>query len=324
MTQVHTLAGGPGAFSVLVAAVLWGTTGTAAAFAPTVPGLTIGAAAMGIGGLLQAAVAAPSLRAHREHLRSRVGTVTISAAAVAAFPLAFYSSMRLTGVAIGTVVTIGSAPPAAALIERVMDGTTLSRRWILGTIIGIAGVLALASTHPPTERTAATVAGRGAHLLGIGLGLLGGTTYALYSWGATRTIRSGTPARATMGAIFGLGAVLLMPVLLATGTVILSSSTNIAVTGYLAVVPMFLGYVLFGQGITRLSASTATTLSLAEPAAAAVIAMFVLHEHLNTTGWAGLSLLFASLLITTTVSHRPARQRATHLPPHPTGYVGET
>ena len=40
---------------VLVAALLWGTTGTAAAMAPGVGPLAIGAAAMGVGGLLQAA-----------------------------------------------------------------------------------------------------------------------------------------------------------------------------------------------------------------------------------------------------------------------------
>ena len=40
---------------VLVAALLWGTTGTDAAMAPGVGPLAIGAAAMGVGGLLQAA-----------------------------------------------------------------------------------------------------------------------------------------------------------------------------------------------------------------------------------------------------------------------------
>jgi drug/metabolite transporter, DME family len=62
---------------------------------------------------------------------------------------------------------------------------------------------------------------------------------------------------------------------------------------------MFLGYILFGRGLTTVSASTATTLSLAEPAAAALIAVIVLHEHLTTPAWLGLLLLFASLVITT-------------------------
>ena len=50
----------------------------------------------------------------------------LSAVAVAVFPLAFYTSMRLAGVAVGTVVAIGSAPAAAAVIERLADRTPLT------------------------------------------------------------------------------------------------------------------------------------------------------------------------------------------------------
>ena len=44
-----------GTLSVVAASVLWGTTGTAATFAPGVSPLAIGAVAMGAGGLLQRA-----------------------------------------------------------------------------------------------------------------------------------------------------------------------------------------------------------------------------------------------------------------------------
>ena len=46
-----------GMFCVLAASVIWGTTGTAATYAPNVSPLAIGAAAMGVGGLLQAFLA---------------------------------------------------------------------------------------------------------------------------------------------------------------------------------------------------------------------------------------------------------------------------
>ena len=57
-----------GVLAVLVTAVLWGTTGTAATFAPEVGPLAIGAAALGIGGILQALIALPSLRRERAAL----------------------------------------------------------------------------------------------------------------------------------------------------------------------------------------------------------------------------------------------------------------
>ena len=53
-----------GSLAVLMAAALWGTTGTAAAFAPEVPAMAIGAAAMGGGGLLQALLAIRSMAKH--------------------------------------------------------------------------------------------------------------------------------------------------------------------------------------------------------------------------------------------------------------------
>lgn len=100
-----------GVIAVLTAAFLWGTAGTAMTFAPTVGPLAMGAASLGINGILQAAIAAPSLRRERSALSSHRGTVL--AGAVLIYPLAFYSSMHLAGVGVGTVVSLGSAPIAS-------------------------------------------------------------------------------------------------------------------------------------------------------------------------------------------------------------------
>jgi drug/metabolite transporter, DME family len=297
---------------VLVAALLWGTTGTAAAMAPGVGPLAIGAAAMGIGGLLQAAAASRVLFTHRGGLTAEWRTVMMSAGAVAVFPLAFYSSMRLAGVAAGTVVSIGSAPPAAAVIERIVDHQPLSRGWALGTTAGVSGVLALLS-HPG-EPGPATTTVAAQPVLGIALGLLAGFTYALYSWGAARVMRYGLPSRPVMGAVFGLGGILLLPVLALTGAPIITSGSHLAVAAYLAIVPMFLGYILFGHGLASVAASTATTVSLLEPAVAALLAVIVLREHLPPTGWLGLGLLFASLVITATSTRPTATSRLGNRP----------
>jgi DME family drug/metabolite transporter len=295
---------------VLVAAMLWGTTGTAAAKAPGVGPLAIGAAAMGIGGLLQAAAASKGMFTHRGGLTTQWRTVMASAGAVAVFPLAFYSSMRLAGVAVGTVVSIGSAPPAAAVIERIVDHQPLSLGWALGTTVGVSGVLALALAHPGPATTTATAQ----PVLGIALGLLAGFTYALYSWGAARVMRAGLPSRPVMGAVFGLAGILLLPVLALTGAPLITSGSNLAVAAYLAIVPMFLGYILFGRGLATVAASTATTVSLLEPAVAALIAVTVLGEHLPPIGWLGLGLLFASLFITATNTRPTATSHHGHRP----------
>ncbi|NJC23934.1 DME family drug/metabolite transporter [Arthrobacter pigmenti] len=285
---------GIGALFVLAASALWGTTGTVATFASDVGPLAIGAAAMGIGGLLQAAIAAPALAHARFELRRRWPSILVGALSVAVYPLAFYSSMRLAGVAVGTVVSIGSAPLASAVIERVVDRHRLTRRWMLGAAVGLAGVVLLSATEPGGEAQDG-----GSTAVGILLGLLAGVTYALYSWAAHRTMQGGVPSRAAMGAIFGLGGLLLMPVLLATGGPLLASWTNVAVGAYMAIVPMFLGYVLFGLGLARVTASTATTLSLGEPVVAALLAVVIVGERLPAAGWVGVGLVIASLAVLT-------------------------
>src|SRR5690606_39557885 len=91
-----------GALAVAVTGLLWGTTGTAATFAPEAGPLAIGSAALGVGGILQALIAIGPLRAAWPAIRARWGLVALGAVAVAIYPLAFYSSMHLAGVAIGS------------------------------------------------------------------------------------------------------------------------------------------------------------------------------------------------------------------------------
>ena len=94
-----------GIAAITFTSLLWGTTGTAATFSDAGP-LAVGAAALGIGGLLQAAVAVPALRFAAPALRSRTGVVLLGAVSVAVYPLAFYSSMHYAGVAVGSVISL--------------------------------------------------------------------------------------------------------------------------------------------------------------------------------------------------------------------------
>lgn len=288
-----------GALFVLAASVLWGTTGTAATFAPDVSPLAIGAVAMGFGGLLQAAIAARPLKAFRFSLRSRWRTVALGALAVALYPLAFYSSMHLAGVAVGTVVSIGSAPLASAVVERVVDKRPFTRRWVGGAVLGVMGAALLCVADAGKADVPMAGVPEWSTPAGIVLGLLAGLTYALYSWAAHRVINTGVPSRAVMGAIFGTGGLLLMPVLAATGGPIVASWQSVGVGAYMAVVPMFAGYVLFGWGLARVRASTATTLSLSETVVAAVLAVLVVGERLPALGWLGAAMIAASLFVLT-------------------------
>jgi DME family drug/metabolite transporter len=281
----------PGSFLILIAAALWGTTGTAAFFAPKAASpLSIGAATMGLGGLILLARAGKSAL---QVLRSRrLGLLLCGMLMVAVYPLAFYSSMAAAGIAVGTVVTLGSAPVFAAVIERVLDGVRLDRRWALAIAASLLGVFLLATGK-------ASVIG-GNPVIGALLGLLAGWAYALYSWTAGRMMRQGHSSRAVMGAIFGSGSMLLLPVLALTAGPLLTSVSGLVIATYLALVPMGMAYVFYGAGLRDTPASTATTLSLLEPVVATVLSVLVAGEQLTPSSWIGVALIGAGLALVTT------------------------
>ncbi|MFJ6777158.1 EamA family transporter, partial [Kitasatospora sp. NPDC091257] len=75
----------------------------------------------------------------------------------------------------------------------------------------------------------------------------------------------------------------------------LASARGAGVVLHLAVVTTFLAYWLFGHGLRHTSAQTATTLTLAEPAVAAVLGVAALGERLPALSWCGLAVLAAGL-----------------------------
>ena len=288
---------GLGIICVLIASFLWGTTGTAATFAPEVGPLAIGAVAMGVGGLLQALLALRALKRDKLKLQQHWLLVFFGAVSVAVYPLAFYSSMYLAGVTVGTVVTLGSAPLFSALIEWAVDHKALSKQWIAGATLGLCGIVLLCFFGGGAHETASVTTATGTTVAGILLGLVGGLTYALYAWVAHRLMCKGISSGAAMGSIFGAGGLLLMPVLLFTGGALLTSWNNALVGAYMAIVPMFTGYVLFGYALARISVSTATTVTLTEPVIAALLAVAIVGENLSPLGWLGALLVILCLVI---------------------------
>ncbi|MCH6163903.1 DMT family transporter [Streptomyces marispadix] len=297
---------GAGSLLVLAAAALWGTTGTSASFAPAAASpLSTGAATMGVGGLLTFLLAGrPALRVLGGGRPAR-GWALLGGAAVAVYPLAFYSSMDRAGVAAGTVVTIGCSPVFAALLERLLSGTRLTPRWLAATLSAAAGCALLTLTAGDGARAGHDVPG------GVALALLAGASYSVFTCYGAQIIRAGHSSRAAMGSMFGLGALVLLPVLAVTGGPLLSAPRGLLVAAYLAVVPMYVAYVLFGAGLARVPAGTATTLTLFEPVVAAALGVAVVGERLGAWAWTGTGLVLLGLLVLTAPlrTHRRMRVR---------------
>lgn len=283
-----------GTLSILFASTLWGTTGTAASLAPDVSALAIGAFSMGIGGFMQACLSAKSLKRDFRKVVHKKKTLLISIIALATYPLAFYSSMRFAGVAIGTVVSISTAPFFSALLECLFSrNQTITKRWMMSFAIGVIGITLLLAS----ESSANSLFDQDMKHWGVLLGLLAGLTYAIYSWGVKAMIDHGIESQTAMGSVFGIGGVLLLPTLFITGDNLFASSTNTAVMLYMALIPMGLGYVAFGFGLRFVTASGASILTLFEPVIAAALAVAIVGEEISFIGWVGITLTLVCLFL---------------------------
>lgn len=278
-----------GSLLVLAAAVLWGTTGTAQSFAPAnASSISIGAVRLIIGGsalLLFAAAQGllPQLK------RMPLLPWLLSAAAMAAYQLAFFEGVRRTGVAAGTVVTIGSAPVFAGLLSTFTLRRAPGVRWGAATALAIAGCALL------------VLAGGGMQVqpLGILLALAAGLSYALYAFFTTRILAGGVSSDLAAAATFSLGALFLLPVLFVTDLAWLTTGRGVVVALELGLLATAAAYILFTRGLLHVPLSDAVTLTLGEPIVAGLLGVVVVGERLSLQGWFGVALVFAALLVLT-------------------------
>ncbi|MER3390012.1 MAG: EamA family transporter [Microcella sp.] len=285
--------------ALVLASVLWGTTGTAATFLTGgVSPLAIGATTMALGGtLLFTTSSRSSLAVVRDRAIRR--WLLLAALGMVVYPLTFYAAMDLAGVAIGNVVSLGSGPLFAALLEWRVDRHRLTLRWMLSTAVALGGVALLVGGGHGAESVVnpATVP------LGVVLGLAAGAGYALFTYSAGVIVRAVHGGRATMGAVFGLAAIPLSVVMLITAAPLLATVANAGIAAYLALGPMFLAYVLFARSLRALRSSTVTVVTLLEPFVATLLAVAVVGERLEPAGWVGLALILLGVTVLSTARH---------------------
>ncbi|MFC4529923.1 EamA family transporter [Sphaerisporangium dianthi] len=286
-SDASTTVSGPAA--VVAAAVLWGTAGTAGtlALSGAADPVALAAARLVIGGAVLAAAAGPAAWRLLSGGRGRVLPLTAAALAVAAYQLCYFAAVGRTGVAVGTVVAIGSGPAFTGVLSWLHDGRRPGRRWTVATAAAVAGCAALVLGGQTV----------GVDPGGVLLALLGGLLYGFYSVTAARSITAGAASGAVMGVLFGGAAVVMLPVLLWSGTAWLGEPGGLLTAVYLGCATTALSYFLYGRGLRTTPVARASTLALAEPAVAALLGVAVLHERLTAVSWAGLALLGAGLLL---------------------------
>jgi DME family drug/metabolite transporter len=276
--------GGP--WFVLGAAILWGTTGTAQALAPAgYDPAALGALRLLIGGLALLLLALW----RKELSRPREWNwlpLLLAAAFTASYQLCFFSAVAKTGVAVGTVIGIGSAPIAGGLLGLIFRGERPGRRWYLATPPAIGGCILLGFSGGEVA----------VDPLGILLALGAGCSYAAYTLMVKGLLDNHSP-NALMAIVVCLGALMLSPALLRMDMHWLAQPNSLLVAMHLGLATMALSYWLFARGLQTVQVAGAVTLSLVEPMTAALLGIFVLGETLNIQAFLGIGLIFSGLVV---------------------------
>jgi DME family drug/metabolite transporter len=282
-----------GAVLVMVAGVLWGTTGTAQALSPFAGSpVGLGTARLAGAGLMLGVMAVVLHRGRAvETLRRNAGWLALGAAAMAGYQLSFFTATKATGVAVGTLTAIGSAPLVAGAIAAVA-GVRPGRRWLVATGIAVAGlVLLVAPGGAATVRPAGVAAGLGA-----------GASYALYTWCSRHLLDRGVPAVPLLAGLFLGGAVLSLPFAWRGTAEWVAEPGGLVVVAYLTLVATVVPYLVWIRGMTGTPPAVATTLTLTEPLTAATLGVLVLNEPVTRTLLGGAALLVVGLVLTATAA----------------------
>jgi probable blue pigment (indigoidine) exporter len=211
------------------------------------------------------------------------------------FPLLFYAAYRLPG---GVAATLGTAQPlmVAGLAWLVLRTRTPVRQ-LLAALAGVAGVALMTLTAQARLDVLAVVA------------MLAGV--ALMAVGIVLAKRWGSPGHPLVSTAWQmtLGGLLLAPVTLAVEGLPTSLNTaNVLGYTYLATVGGAIAYVLWFRGISRLSPTTVSLLTLSNPLTATLAGLVVLGQTLTAAQVAGLTVALGALVVGQVVSRPAARE----------------
>ncbi|SDL06846.1 EamA family transporter [Lacicoccus qingdaonensis] len=282
-------------FMILFAAMLWGTAGTAKAFASEVDSISMGVARLVIGGVMLMAIAV--LTKKMTFKGWPVKPLIIGGIAMALFQPFFFSAVELTGIAVGTVVSIGSAPVFSGMIEWLIFKIRPSRVWWLSTVLAITGcIILMFNTNAVTVDASGVLRGLGA-----------GISFASFTMSNSRLVQSRDPI-ASVAMIFCLSALILSPFLFINDMSWIGETNGLLVALHIGLFATTLAYFLFSSGLRHVKSSTAVTLSLAEPLTASLLGVFLVGETLDSLSWAGLIMLLLGIVILVLQSRKNKRQ----------------
>jgi len=272
---------------IVFAALCFSTTGTVQELGPDeASSLSIAAVRTVIGALALALITRltkPGLPPARLPRRE----VALAGIGMAVFAVAFFTAVRMTGIAVGTVVALGSAPLFTGLGVLFVFREQPTRRWLATTVFAVAGMALIVLTGDEAQIDPR----------GILAAVAAGAGYALFALTTKAIMRGTTTAAAAMTAVFVFAAVLLSPILVIADLAWLASWRGAGTAAWLGIVTVALAYWAYSTGLRDVSPADATALTIVEPMAATLLAAFVLREQPGAVAWIGIIVVIVSLSI---------------------------
>lgn len=293
--------------AVLAAAVLFGTTGTSQALGPegTTP-LSVGVMRMVIGGtglaLLAFTLAGRHARRTPDAARPHLGIrplllMVLTGVCLAVYQPLFFLGTARNGVAVSTVIALGSAPVLAGLLEWTLTRRLPSATWMGATALATVGVVLLG--------VGGSAGSGGTDPIGVAGAVGAGASFAVIANVQRRLLDAGWDAFTVVGAMGASSAVVSALALPFVDVSWLGDPRGLVMALWLGLATISVAYVMFTWGLQGLSAATAATLTLGEPLTAALLGLTVLGEHLSALAVAGLIVLAAGLALLAWGSRRP-------------------
>lgn len=283
--------------SVLLACVLFSTSATGRAYLDF-PGssISVGAWRVFLGGIGLAGYAAYRYGTSGLRRLVRLPVVWVMALAVLAYQISFFIGAARIGVAMGTLGALATAPFFAGVLGWIVGTGKPTGVWAASTVMGVIGLALITGVSEVRDH------------LGFFAVFISGVMYAIFTVFGVRLTRTHDVTGAeVLGAAFGIGAVLSLPIVLFTSAWI-NSAMLVGFVLYIGLATTALGYILFGNGLTHLSPGTVSTLTLAEPVLATLMGVFILGEAMNLRGWIGCAVIIGALALLGIVESRtPAK-----------------
>jgi DME family drug/metabolite transporter len=279
-----------GFWFILLAAMLWGTVGVSTrglyTISETNP-LSVGFFRLALAAppLLVAGWCLPGAAMWRIAWRD-LGLMLLFGALLAFYQVCYFAAIARVGVAIAALITLCMAPVIVALLAAVFAGERLTHTVALALVCAIVGTLLLVDLQPGAAQST--------DILGVLLALGSATGYALITLLGQRLAGRYHPLQMT-GVGFACGALLLLPVALATGLVVSYPPQGWLLLLYLGLVPSALAYGLFLIGMRSTPATTASIITLIEPLTATALAWLFFGERLGPLGLLGAAFLLGAI-----------------------------